>query len=317
MNGRTIGILGALGATLAWGGQFPVFGSVLQHLDPFWLTAIRGAACSVVLLAVLVLFEGPRALSLGARPWLLAALGALGFTVFGILLLVGVGMSGAQHGALIMATTPLLAALVNWARTGRRPAAMTLGFTLLAFAGVALVVTRGNVATLLGGGSALGDLLILGGAFAWAIYTLEAPAFGAWSPLRFSALTVALGTLGLFAMTALATLVGAAHVPTHAALIAALPGMAYLVLVGQAFAIFAWTLGIKHLGSTRAVLFMNAVPIVTFAIEIALGAHFHPVEYIGAAITIGALVLNNVLTNTVQPLCPGGTSASVSRVQNA
>jgi drug/metabolite transporter (DMT)-like permease len=38
------------------------------------------------------------------------------------------------------------------------------------------------------------------------------------------------------------------------------------------------------------------VPIVTFAIELLLGRRFLPIEYAGAALTIVALVINNIAT---------------------
>lgn len=317
MNSRSLGLFGALGATLAWGGQFPVFGSVLHQLDAFWLTAIRGVAGSLILIALLVAIEGPKALRLGERPWQIVGLGVIGFTVFGVFLLVGVGLSGPHHGALIMATTPLLATLLTWLGTGKRPSARTLGFTAMALAGVVLVVTRGNLATIASEGSLLGDVFILIGALAWAAYTLAAPSYAAWSPLRFSTLTIATGTAGLLIVTLAATTLGVAHVPTAAAFGAALPGMAYLVVLGQVFAIFTWTLGIKYLGSARALLFMNAVPIVTFAIEFALGERFHVVEYAGAAITIAALVLNNIFTAVPSKVIARGTCPAESRVLQA
>jgi drug/metabolite transporter (DMT)-like permease len=295
MNARILGIGGALGATLAWGGQFPVFAGVLHDLDAYWLTAVRGVAGAVILIGLLLAIEGPRALQLGERPWRVAALGLIGFTVFGDFLLLGVARSGPQHAALIMATTPLLATLLAWVRSGARPTPLALGLTLLAFAGVALVVTKGDVVALAHEGSWLGDLFLLIGALAWAYYTLEAAAYREWSALRLTTLTVAFGTLGLIAVALVAVAVGAAPLPPAHAFAAAVPGMLYLVLVGPVFAIFAWAIGVKALGSARTVLFMNAVPITTFTIEIALGVRFHLVEYLGAALTLTALFLNGAL----------------------
>ncbi|GAC1409013.1 MAG: DMT family transporter [Candidatus Velthaea sp.] len=305
VNGLWLGLAGSLGATLAWGGMFPVFGIMLAYLDPVYLMAVRYLAAGAILLAIVVALEGPRALRFEGRGRLLLWLGLGGIGAFNLLIIVGVRMSGPSHGALIMATTPLLAVLVKWVRERAVPDARTLLFIILAFAGVALVVTRGSVETLVQGSGA-GDLLILCGALLWAIYTVLTPQFADWSPLRFSALTAAIGAVGIAAVTIVLTALHLARVPSARDLIVTAPGMVYIVLLGVVFAIVAWNVGVKELGAQRAVLFMNAVPITTFTIEVLLGKHFTPVEYAGAALTVAALIGNNVFART--PTGQAGTS---------
>ena len=45
----------------------------------------------------------------------------------------------------------------------------------------------------------------------------------------------------------------------------------------------------------NGVLFINFVPVTVFAIRIAQGHHFQPIEFVGAALVIGALIANNVV----------------------
>ena len=52
--------------------------------------------------------------------------------------------------------------------------------------------------------------------------------------------------------------------------------------------------GVRYLGALNAMLLLNLIPIIVFAIEIWLGRSFAAIEFGGAAIVIGALVANNV-----------------------
>lgn len=295
-----MGLGGALGATLAWGGMFPVFGFMLAYLDPAYLMAVRYLAAGLILITIVVALEGARALRFDGRGPAVIALGIGGIGAFNLLIIEGVRLSGPTHGALIMATTPLLAVLVSWIRRRKRPANSTLLFIGLAFSGVALVVTRGSLANL-EGGSGLGDALILSGAFLWALYTVVTPYFSDWSALRFSALTASIGGVGLVLAALVLSATHLARVPSAYDLVVTAPGMAYIVLLGVVFAIVAWNVGVKNLGPQRTVLFMNVVPITTFAVEVFLGRHFATVEYLGATLTIAALIGNNVFTHQVRP----------------
>ncbi len=73
------------------------------------------------------------------------------------------------------------------------------------------------------------------------------------------------------------------------------PQIAYLTIPGAFLAVLAWNAAIGKLGPQNAVLFGNLIPVTTFAIEIVRGYRPGIAELGGAALTIGALVANNVL----------------------
>ena len=62
----------------------------------------------------------------------------------------------------------------------------------------------------------------------------------------------------------------------------------------------AWNAAVASIGPQNAVLFSNLIPVTTFAIEIARGYRPNAVELLGAALTIGALVANNLLARRSQ-----------------
>ena len=145
------------------------------------------------------------------------------------------------------------------------------------------------------GSTGVGDLLLFFGAVSWVVYTLGAADFPSWSPLRYTALTCLLSLPAIFAITALATATGYAATPVAGDVETVAWQLAYIVGIGSVLGVLSWNAGNKLLGATNGVLFINFVPVTVFAIRIAQGHRFQPIEFIGAALVIGALVANNLL----------------------
>lgn len=303
MRGRSA-FLGAAFATITavtWGGQFVVGKSALDRVNAFPLSTLRYAVAAGLWLALLWVVEGRRALRLEGRGMKLFWLGTLGFAGFNLLAYTGLAHSRPQSASLIVALAPLLTALVLWRRTGRRPSRVTFAFLALALAGVALVISGGNPASILNGSIGWGDALVLAGVFSFVLYGLGAAGFGDFSPLRYTALTASLGWLAIAAATAIALAAGLVPAPSGRALVSTIPEIAYLALPGAFVAVLTWNAAIGMIGPQNAVLFGNLIPVTTFAIEIVRGYRPGPVELGGAALTIAALVANNLVTRR-----PGG-----------
>ncbi|HUH91733.1 MAG TPA: DMT family transporter [Casimicrobiaceae bacterium] len=281
-------------AALAWGGLFPVAVVTLRTLDPFHMTAIRYGMTAIVLGALLAWTEGPAALKVEGRGWRAALLGTIGFAGLGLAVFVGLEHSRPEHGAVIMATQPLIAALVAWLLRGVRPARATLGFLGVALAGVVLVVTKGRLVGLFAGGTGFGDMLMLIGAISWVVYTLGAADFPSWSPLRYTALTTLLSLPAIFGIAAAASASGRVAVPSATDVEAVAWQLAYMVGIASILGVLAWNAGNRLIGAANGVLFINFVPVTVFAIRIAQGHRFEPIEFVGAALVIGALVANHL-----------------------
>ncbi|MFC4016861.1 DMT family transporter [Micromonospora sp. GCM10011542] len=283
-------------AVLSWGMMFPILATALARVDPLNLTTARYLLAAVVLVAILLLREGAGALRPGGRAVEVVVLGAVGFAGFNLLTNLALEHAAPQQVALFVATTPVITQLVRWARDGVRPTPLLLVLSLVALLGVGLVITRGSLAGL--GQFGLGGLMMIGAVIGWAVYTHGASRFGAWSPLRYSALTALAGTAALLAASVLADGIGWQHAPGAADLAAVAPQLAYAVVVGAVIAVLAWNTGVQRLGAANAALFMNLVPVTTFAVQIARGYRPEPVELAGAAITIAALVAANLVTRS-------------------
>jgi drug/metabolite transporter (DMT)-like permease len=307
MRGRST-LVGATFATITavtWGGQFVVGKSALDRVNAFPLSTVRYAGAAGLWLIVLAAVEGRGALRLDGRGLRLFWLGSLGFAGFNLLAYTGLAHSRPQSASLIVALAPLLTALVLWRRTGTRPTRVTFGFLALALSGVVLVISGGHPSTIVSGSIGWGDALVLAGVFSFVLYGLGAAQFRDFSPLRYTTLTAALGWITMAAATAVALGAGLVPVPSGSALLSTTPQIAYLALPGAFIAVLTWNAAIGLIGAQNAVLFGNLIPVTTFAIEIVRGYRPNAVELAGAALTIAALVANNLAARR-QAAAPAG-----------
>ncbi|HEX6794836.1 MAG TPA: DMT family transporter [Casimicrobiaceae bacterium] len=279
--------------TLVWGAMFAIAKGALAAIDPFWLTTWRYVPASSMMIALLWTIEGRRAFSLDGAALKLWMSGSLGFAGFSILGYLGLARSRPEHAAIIVALMPLVTAVANWLVRRRRPSGVTLAATLVALVGALLVITKGHVHGFTGG-TLSADGLVLAGMVCWIAYTMGASTLPHFSTLRYTALSMALGTLTIVAVTLGATFGGFAHVPSASIVVGHALDIAYLSLIAGVLAVFAWNAGIAALGPANGVLFINLVPITAFAIGIAQGRRFGAVEIAGALLVVGSLIASSV-----------------------
>ena len=275
-----------------WGSFLPVGKSALQVIDPYWLTAMRFGTAACAFIGLLIVQEGRGALRSAGQLPKIALFGTLGFAAFGICLFEGLRLTRPEICAMILALGPIQVALFQWWRTRRRPDRFTLAAIALALAGELLVVTAGDIARL-GGGDALGNALILAASLFWTAYTLGGQQFPGWSPVRYSALSCALGSLAIVAALAVSSLAGHSQPPRTDHLLAVWPQLAFIIFGVSVFGILFWNMGVAKLGPLSAGLFGNFAPVITYLIALAQGRRPANLELLGAAIVLIALIANN------------------------
>ncbi|NYD42516.1 DMT family transporter [Nocardioides panaciterrulae] len=294
-SSRPPALLAATVTTLSWGGMFVVAESAFAHVDAVWQTALRYGAASVVFLVLLAFREGRAAFTPSRQLLPVAALGTIGFAGFNLLAFVGLRWTTPQAASLIVSTMPLLTAFVLWARTGVRPRPLTWATGAVALVGVATVLGDGDPAAVLHGGLNRGDLLVLLGATSWVVYTTGAAGFPQWSPLRYTALSATAGSVVIVVLALALSAAGVLVVPTAGDVAAIGWQLAYVIVVAAVVAVLCWNHAMRVLGAQDGVLFINLVPVTTFTIQALRGDAPHAGELVGVALTLGALVANNLL----------------------
>jgi drug/metabolite transporter (DMT)-like permease len=291
---RTSDLLPSLTAAVVWGAMFPIAAVAIQHVDAFHLTAIRYLVATVIFLGLLAAIEGRGAFKTEGRGTELFVLGTLGFACFNLLTYLALEHTRPQDASLIVATSPLLTALAVWLTTRAKPSRTSIGAMAVALLGVVLVITHGDPASLIHGDGRAGDLLVLGGVASFVAYTMGARRFTEFSPLRYTALSATGGTLTILAVTAVLELTGTYPMPSLGDVGDIWSQIVYIILAGAVLGVLAWNEGVRRIGAANGALFMNLVPVVTFAVEIGRGYRPGAAEVSGALLTIGALVFANL-----------------------
>lgn len=293
------GTLFMCGVVLIWGTFLPVAKYVLNMIDPYYLTMLRYGAAALAFLALTVAIEGRASLSPEGKSRLLFFYGTAGYCGFSLFVFEGTKLSRPEHGAMILALVPVWVTIYQWLHTGQRPRTVTLSCIGLALGGMALVVTRGDLSRLAGGGDLLGNFLTLLASIFWTIYTLGAQRVPGWSPLRYSALCAAFGFVSIAAATAVATALGHARPPALADVTGIGWSLAYVVLVVSILAMLLWNTAVSLIGPLNASLIANFAPVITFAIAVMQGQSLAGMEVIGAVLVLVALIANNLANRRI------------------
>lgn len=290
-TGRSHEMLGLLGFLLVATAQVSnmiLARGVAGSVPPFSIAFFRWSIVALGLLpaVVLALRERPGALRGQARG--IVAAGFLGMFVCGGPVYIAGVTSSAINLSLIMALAPLVVLLISFVTGQEAIHRSQIVGMLLALAGAALIITKGQSS--FGAGVATGDLLVLMAMLAWAGYTLLQNRVG--SGVSF------LARIGLFAAAgALFSLPFAIHEMWSApsAAFSARAALVYLFagLVPGLFAYsaYAWLGGKFGAVSTSLSLYLG--PIVSAALSILfLGEAPTAIHLIGGALSLGGMWLS-------------------------
>jgi len=277
---RRLAEMGVLLTVAIWSANFVVVKAAIGELGPLTFTAARYVVATVTLFLLVRWRLGP------VRPparlaVALMALGMLGFGGYQVLWSIGLTQITAGDSALIIAASPVLTVLLAGAVGMDRVTTPKVAGALIAFAGVAVVVAAGHELSL--GASLIGDLLTLGAAVLWAIYTVVGTRMlRQVDPLQATAWAVLGGTLFLLPF-------GLFNVMTSPPAVVSLPAVVALLYSGALAAAVANVLvfnAIRLIGPARVTVSQFLVP----AGAVVLGAIFLA-EPVGVAQVVGGAII--------------------------
>jgi len=272
-------------ATLFWAGNFVVGGPLVEVLPPFGLNLVRWCIALAVLVPLTLLREGTAFIRPAARSWpSLLVMGVTGVLLFNSLVYLALSETSSINAALINGATPIIALFIAAALGYGRPTGRGLLGSLVCLLGVAWVVSRGSLETLVNLSPNRGDLFMLVAAFCWALYTvLSGRVTRQVSPLAATTASVVLA-FPLLVLAGGYELVTQEHAEINPAVLA---GFLYVGLAAGVAAFLAWNAGIGRLGAARGTIFLNLVPVFTAAIAIpALGERLITAQILGGLLVL-------------------------------
>ena len=276
--------LDLLAAASLWGGMYVVSAATFDAIPPVTLGLLRLLVGAGVLLVV---FRGRMGLGAAPRDRLVIAGAILALTL--ILQFVGTDLTGAAEGALLTTTTPAFVLLFAALFEGSRARFTAWLGVLVALAGVAVLASRDASFAGASGSALLGDLLLVGSAATWALFSsVGRPLVAAVGAFRsiFGASLVAivlLAPLVPFELLARATSGASRSSPITPETVAA---VAYLGVMATAVAWSLWYRGYAAAPPTLTAALFFAQPIVGATLGVLL---LH--ETLGSAFLVGGVLI--------------------------
>ena len=273
-------ILALLTTVILWACAFPAIGVAVQSLGPWGLSVVRLtiASAAFAIVAVFVRVRRPLRRDLPV----IALCGLAGMSGYQVLLASGQQTVPAGTAGLLVATAPILSAVLSAVAlrehvSGRRRAGIALGFT-----GAAVVaVSAGRV------GLGFGAVTVLAGAVFFATYhVLQKPLLRRYTALEVAAYATWAGTVQMLpaAPVALRALPG---VPAEA-----LAATLFLGLATSAIAFVTWGYACAELDISQATSALYLVPPVAVLVAFVwLGERPKLAEILGGAVAVTGVYL--------------------------
>jgi drug/metabolite transporter (DMT)-like permease len=285
-------LLVLIAVMLAWGGAFTAGRVAVVELSPASAAALRYIVASAILVGLLVKArEGwvSRLRTLPRRAWLLLTLiAATGVVGYNVLLLAGLKYTSAINGSLLAGLAPLATAslAVVILREQLRPA--LLAGLVVSFAGVTVLVTRGDSSLLLSLELSRGDALILVSMVCFGLQSVCARlAMVHFTPFETVTYSCVLGTIILLPFIAgdLAAIDFATiSISTYVAVL-------YLACIATVAAYLGWFYVLGRVGAARSAPFVNLVPLFGAGIALLWGEELLTVHAIAAILVMGGVRL--------------------------
>lgn len=269
-----------------WAVNFSVIKVGLAEFEPFAFNALRFPLAALLLTTALVArgrLSRPDRGDVARILWL----GVLGHFCYQFFFILGMDRTRAGNAALMMATVPVYTALLSAFAGHERVRPAAWAGMIATLAGVGLVIAGGPGEISFSSATVVGDLLIMGAAVVWALYTV-----GSRDLVR---------KYGSLAVTAWVMWVGTAllvvlGIPDLLAFDGAPPGawaaVAFAGFFGIGLAYLLWYIGVRVLGNTHTAVYQNMVPIGAIAVAwLWLDEVPTALQLAGAAVVIGGVSL--------------------------
>ncbi len=268
-----------------WGANFVALKFAVSDIGALGFGALRFTLGTLVMLGLWFALErrtrAPRAdsvrdtvlnsdsvLGISRRDWLaVIALGIVGNTGYQFFFISAIKYSTASNTSLIVATAPIWVALFGGLLKLDRLSWRSWFGIILSFVGLYLIINNSFTSNTvsLGSQTIFGDLLMLGGAISWALYTLlSKPLLAKYSSLTYTTWSMAAGW-------PLILLLGVPDLlQTN---FAAVQPIVWIIMFFSAlFAIslgyVIWNNGVHHLGQSRTAVYSNIIPVTAFILSV-------------------------------------------------
>lgn len=260
-----------LTATALWAGNAIAGRVLVGSISPITLSAVRWGLAAVLLLPL-----GWRVFMPGSAFWQnkkrFLLLGLFGVGSYNVLLYLALQTSTAINVTLIGASMPIWMLFIGAVFYQVKPSILQMIGAVVSLLGVGIVLTRGDIVTLLSMQMVMGDLLIMLATILWAFYSWMLSRPGAsterqwpWAEFLMAQVTVGLFWTCLFDGFEIAA--GHAYIDLNWWTLS----LIVFVAIGPSLIAYrCWGLGVNGAGPTVAAFFANFIPLFTALLSAAM-----------------------------------------------
>ena len=297
---------------LLWAGNAVVGRIAIGSIDPLWLNALRWVVAFALLLPL-----GWKALAtpaaraqIAARWGYLAVLGLIGVGAYNALQYMALRTSTPLNVTLIASSSPVWTMIIGALVYRVHPRRLQLAGAALSLAGVALVLARGDLASLAQIRFVEGDLLMLLAIIGWSLYSwmlarppahMSGKARPAWNWAEFLVAQCVFGVSGAVAVAGVGDLIVPTAAPAQWSWLLAL-AILYMAVGPSIVAYRLWGLAVAEAGPAIAAFFYNLTPLFAALLSAALIGEW-PQPYHGLAF---ALIVAGILVSSRPAARPAG-----------
>ncbi len=287
-----IGISLAVLATVIWSGNFIISRGVNQQIGPVSLAFYRWFTATIIMTPLAwKKFKAEKVMVIPQLTYL-GWVALTGIALFNTFIYVAGHYTTAINLALIGTTSsPIFATIMAVIFLKEKLSLFRILGILICISGILILLSKGSLQVLASFHFSRGDLWVMAGALAFAIYNIlvrKKP--NTLSALTFLFVIFALGTCMLFPFFLVELCIGKPTQwswPLFGAIL-------YLGAGTSVTAFLCWNIALHKLGAGRTVLFGNLTPVFsTFEAVIFLGEEFTSIHLVSGALVIIGLVLAN------------------------
>lgn len=281
-------------STLFWGGNFVLGRAVSGDIPPVALAWWRWTLA----LAIILPLAWPgiwRLRLILLRHWrYLVLVSILGVAIFNTFVYIGLQTLPASNAAIMLSSMPVLILVLAWLLDGRAMVPRQLLGTLVSILGVAIVVSEGNLESLVGNlTTGRGNIWVLMAVLSWALYSVllqRRP--GEIGGLVFFAWTAFLGWLILTPFFLYEHgIQGRILVWNQDAVLS----IVYFAVFASVLAFLFWNRGVHVLGPSRAGHFIHLIPVWGIVLAaVFLGERLVGFHWAGIVMIVAGVVLATI-----------------------
>ncbi|MDB5209637.1 MAG: family transporter [Sediminibacterium sp.] len=287
-----LGILLAILAVIIWSGNFIISRGVSAQIGPVSLAFYRWLMATIII-APFAWKTYREEKELVRVNWkYLCWVSLTGITIFNTCVYVAGHYTTAINLALIGTTSsPIFATILAVIFLKERLSGFRIAGMIICIAGIVLLISKGSWQTLAGFHFSTGDIWVLVGAFAFAMYNiLVKRRTQTLSALNFLFVIFALGTIMLFPFFIGELFLGGTTQWSWSLFSVIL----YLGAGTSVIAFLCWNIALQKLGAGRTVLFGNLIPIFsTLEAVWLLGEEITNIHIISGLLVVLGLLLAN------------------------